>query len=105
MPQREQPFFFNEGSDEEKKAQVLEILDKFILQCIYPLSDEDSLESSDDDCTDGVFNYGLNLLKSFMILLDCKDAVASGNGEHLTLLQKQLLFYFSSLPGFNSYAI
>ncbi len=33
--------------------------------------------------TDGVFNYFLNLVKSFMVLLDCKDVVASGNGEHL----------------------
>ena len=40
-----------------------------------------------------------------MVLLDCKDAVASGNGEHLALVQKQMLLYFSSVSGYNSYAI
>lgn len=63
------------------------------------------MESSDDDNSDGVLNYSLNLLKSFMVLLDCKDAVASGNGEQLALIQKQILFYFSSVSGYNSYAI
>lgn len=104
-PKENNPFLFNDGGDEEKKAQALAVLDKFIVQYIYPTSDEDSMESSDDDNTDGVFNYAINLLKSFMILLDCKDAVASGNGEHLALIQKQMLFYFSSISGFNLYAI
>ena len=40
-----------------------------------------------------------------MVLLDCKDAVASGNGEHLATIQKQMLFYFSSVSGYNAYAI
>ena len=58
-----------------------------------------------DDCGDGIFNYGVNLLSSFMLLLDCKHAVASGNGEHLALVQKQMLYHFSSVSGYNSYAI
>ena len=95
----------NDGSDEEKKAQVLAVLDTLIMQYLYPSSHEDSMELSHDDSMDGIFNYAQNLLKSFMILLDCKDAVASGNGEHLALVQKQMLFHFSSISGFNSYAI
>ena len=44
------------------------------------------------------------LIKSLMVLLDCKEAMASGDGEHLALIQKQMLLYFSSVSGFNSYA-
>ena len=95
----------NDGSNEEKKAQVLAVLDTLIMQYLYPSSHEDSMELSHDDSMDGIFNYAQNLLKSFIILLDCKDAVASGNGEHLALVQKQMLFHFSSISGFNSYAI
>ena len=40
-----------------------------------------------------------------MVLFDCKDAVAFGNGEHLALIQKQMLYYFSSVSGFNVYEI
>ncbi len=104
-PKENNPFLFNDGNVEKKKAEILAVLDKFVSQYICSTSDEDSMESSDDDNTDGVFNYALNLLKSFFILLDCKDAVASGNGEHLALIQKQMLFYFASISGFNSYAI
>ena len=105
LPKENSPFLVKDGNDEEKEIQVLAVLDKFVQQYICSTSEEDSMESSDDDNTDGVFNYGLNLLKSYFILLDCKDAVASGNGEHLALIQKQMLFYFSSVSGFNSYAI
>ena len=104
-PKENSRFLFIDGNDEEKKAQILAVLDKFVSQYICSTSEGDSMESSDDDTTDGVFNYALNLLKSYFILLDCKDAVASGNGEHLALIQKQMLFYFSSVSGFNSYAI
>ena len=104
-PKANSPFLFSDGSDERKKAQLLAMLDKFVTEYICQTSDEDSMESSDDDNMDGVFNYAVNLLKSFFILLDYKDAVASGNGEHLALIQKQMLFYFSSVSGFNSYAI
>ena len=105
LPKENSLFLVKDGNDEEKEIQILAVLDKFVQQYICSTSEEDSMESSDDDNTDGVFNYGLNLLKSYFILLDCKDAVASGNGEHLALIQKQMLFYFSSISGFNSYAI
>ena len=89
----------------KKEIQILTVLDKFVQQYMCSTSEEDCMESLDDDNTDGVFNYGLDLLKSYFILPDCKDAVVSGNGEHLALIKKQMLFYFSSVSGFNSYAI
>lgn len=100
-------FLSNDMSEEEKKAHLLTVLQKFVNEYVFPTldDDDDSMESSDEDNSDGVLNYSLNLLKSFMVLLDCKDAVASGNGEHLALIQKQMLFYFSSVSGYNSYAI
>ena len=79
----------NDLTDDDKTAYVLAVLDKFIKQYIFPTTahsdDEDmsaAADDDDDDMSDGVFNYSLNLIKSFMVLLDCKDAVASGNGEH-----------------------
>ena len=39
-----------------------------------------------------------------MILADIKDAVATGNGQHLSVLHKQLVHFFSA-SGFNEYAI
>ena len=40
-----------------------------------------------------------------MILADIKDAVATENGQHLSVLHKQLLVHFFSASGFNEYAI
>ena len=40
-----------------------------------------------------------------MLLADFKDAVATGNGEHILILRKQLLTHFFSTPGFNEFAI
>ena len=86
-------FLFIDGNDEEKKAQILAVLDKFVSQYICSTSEGDSMESSDDDTTDGVFNYALNLLKSYFILLDCKDAVASGNGEQTDVILLLICFW------------
>jgi hypothetical protein len=47
----------------------------------------------------------VNVLQSFMLLADFKDADSSGNGEHLSTLHKQLLLQFFSAAGFNDYAI
>ena len=38
-------------------------------------------------------------------MADFKDAVATGNGEHLSILRKQLSMHFHSTPGFNEFAI
>ena len=40
-----------------------------------------------------------------MLLADFKDAVATGNGEYLSVIRKQLLLHFFSTPGFNEFAI
>ncbi|XP_028407915.1 uncharacterized protein LOC114530546 [Dendronephthya gigantea] len=97
-------------SEEEKKTHLMTVLDKFLDEYVFQdtsCSDVDSLEEniSDNNSSDGIFNYSVNLLRSFMVLFDCKDAVAYGNGEHLALIQKQMLYYFSSVSGFNVYAI
>ena len=39
------------------------------------------------------------------MLADIKDAVATGNGEYLSVLRKQLLAHFFSTSGFNEYSI
>ena len=104
-PNANNTFLSNDMTKEEKKEHLLAELQKFVDEYVLETLNDDSMESSDEDNSDGVLNYSLNLLKSFMVLLDCKDAVASGNGEHLALIQKQMLFYFSSVSGYNSYAI
>ena len=109
-PKENDPCPSKDITDDEKKAHILAVLDKFLDEYIFQTTaqsdDEDMLaDDDDDDISDGIFNYSINLLKSFMVLIDCKDAVASGNGEHLALVQKQMLLYFSSVSGYNSYAI
>ena len=84
------------------------VLDKFLEEYVsleIPTCDEEDVDDDCGDDDDGILNYGVNLLSSFMVLLDCKNAVASGNGEHLALVQKQMLYHFSSVSGYNSYAI
>ena len=105
-PKENNPCPPNDLDDDEKKNHVMAVLDKFLKAFIFSDDDDDDDDDSDDENSDdGVSNYAINLLKSFMVLLDCKDAVASGNGEHSALIQKQMLLHFSSVPGFNSYAI
>ena len=88
----------------------MEVVDKFLDEFVFHGGDkasdkdntEDSMES-DEDVSDGVWNYGV--IKCFMVLLDFKDAVSTGNGNHLSILRKQLLIHFFSTPGFNKFAI
>ena len=65
----------------QKKEHLLTALQKFVDEYVLHTLDDDITQSSDNESSDGVLNYSLNLLKSFMVLLDCKDVVASGNGE------------------------
>ena len=100
----------NDTGEEEKKMHVFNMLDRFVQTYILEPTDDkgsDIIGDNDDnyDGKDGVFNYAGNLLKSFMVLVDCKDAVASGNGEHLATIQKQMLFHFATVSGYNLYAI
>ena len=50
-------------------------------------------------------NYSLSLLKFYFITVDFKEAVKEGNGKHLSIVHKQLLHHFKSVPGFNANAI
>ena len=108
LPKENKPFPPDEYSNEQKKEYVLTVLDKFLEEYVsleIPTCDEEDVDDDCGDDDDGILNYGVNLLSSFMVLLDCKSAVASGNGEHLALVQKQMLYHFSSVSGYNSYAI
>ena len=91
-PNANNTFLSNDVTEEEKKEHLLAALQKFVDEYVLETLNDDSMESSDEDNSDGVLNYSLNVLKSFMVLLDCKDAVASGNGEHLARIQKQMPF-------------
>ena len=46
---------------------------------------EDSMEP-EKDVSDGVWNYKVNIVKYFMVLLDFKDAVSTSNSDHPTIL-------------------
>ena len=54
---------------------------------------------------DGVWFYGVNIIRSFLVLADIKHAVATGNGEYLFILRKQVLVHFFSNPGFNEFSM
>ena len=108
------PFPPDEYSEGQKKAHLLAVLDKFLEQYIYPWKFQHVakilmvtvvLMIAVMIAVMGYSTMELTLLSSFMLLLDCKHAVASGNGEHLALVQKQMLDHFSSVSGHNSYAI
>ena len=85
-------------STEEQNVEYFEISDKFLNKYVFL-----TLVSSTED--NGILSYAVDLMISYMILADFKDAVSSGNGEYLATLHKQLLLHFSSASGFNVYAI
>ena len=58
-----------------------------------------------NDVSDGVWCYAVNLLKCFILLADIKDAVATGNGEHMSTLRKQLPIHFFATARFNEFSI
>lgn len=47
----------------------------------------------------------VNLIVSFLLLADFKDAVKSGNEDYLAVLRKQLLVHLFSTPGYNEFSI
>ncbi|CAB3990841.1 Hypothetical predicted protein [Paramuricea clavata] len=71
--------------EDYRKTYMLEVIDKFLDEYVFVGGDEVS---------DGVWCYGANLIKYFMVLADFKDAVSTGNGEHLLILRKQLVSPF-----------
>ncbi len=91
-------------SEAYKKSYIISTLDKFLDEYIL----FDGTKTSTDletDQMDGVWCYAVNTVKSFMLLADFKDAVATGNGQHLSILRKQLLMHFFAATGFNEFAI
>lgn len=101
------PYYMLEVGD-TKEEYYLSVLDRFINEFLLLPTPE--LGDEDDQCSshggvDFVKNYSLCLFKYFFSFLDLKDAVREGNGARLATLHKELLPYFKSLGGFNSYAI
>ena len=52
-----------------------------------------------------VFGVMASTCLSHICCLLTSDAVATGNGEYLTIIHKQLLIHFFATPGFNEFAI
>jgi hypothetical protein len=94
------------GDTEDLHSRINSILDKFLDEYVFVESGDEkdeSVESGDekDESEDGIWCYGVNIIPTFLLLADMKDAVATGNGEHISTLRKQMLLHFFSNPGFN----
>ena len=85
-------------TEDYRKSYMQNVINKFLDEFVFP--DDESNKVSD-----GIWSYGANLIKCFLLLADFKDVVSNGNGEHLLILRKQLLVHFFSTPGFNEFAI
>ena len=96
-PTANSPHSVHVQNEEYQKMYIIDTLDKFL--------DEYVFGNKEIPTTDGVWCYSVNILRSFLLLADMKDAVATGNGEYLSILRKQLLAHFFSSSGFNEYAI
>ena len=99
-PKRNGPNMAYITTDEQKKLFIESTYtpDKFLEQ--YVFIEGDQAFGTDSEC-----HYSVNLVKSFIILADIKDAVATGNGQHLLVMHKQLLVHFFSASGLNEYSI
>ena len=78
-------------NEDYQRSYLTSTLDKFLDEYIFNDKDKKSCPTSP---TNGVWGYAINLIKSYILLADIKDAVATGNGEHLSILHKQLLTHF-----------
>ena len=99
-PTKNIPPWHNISLGDNRKKYFDSVLDKFIINYLLPPND-----SSPRNDEDWIMNYSLSLLKFYFIMVDFKDAVKEGNGKHISILHKQLLHDFKSVPGFNAYAI
>jgi hypothetical protein len=87
--------------EEQKDVYIITTVERFLDEYVFSATND-----GDDACMrDGVLSYSVNLMASFLLLADLKDAVKSGNGEYLAVLRKQLLVHFFSTPGYNEFAI
>ena len=96
-PTANSPHSVHVQNEEHQKMYIIDTLDKFLEEYVFG--------NIEIPTTDGVWCYSVNILRSFLLLADMKDAVATGNGEYLSILRKQLLAHFFSTSGFNEYAI
>ena len=87
--------------EEQKNVYIITIIEKFLDEYVFSTTND----SDDPTSRDGVYPYAINLIVSFLLLADFKDAVKSGNGDYLAVLRKQLLVHFFSTPGYNEFAI
>ena len=83
--------------EEYRKTYILDVIDKFLNEFVFV--------GENTELTNGIWCYAINILKCFMVLADRKDAVSTGNGQHLSIIRKQLLVHFFSTTGFNEFAI
>ena len=84
-------------SMEEVKQKYVNAVDKFVEKYFLGTS----LFPNDD----GILNYAVNILHYYLLLVDIKDAVSTGDGDYLVTIHKQMFLHFFSSPGFNAYAI
>ena len=84
-------------TEDYREIYIIDVLDKFLDEYVFC--------DGSKEVSDGVWCYAVNILKCFMLLADFKDAVSSGNGDHLAIIRKQLLKHFFATPGFNEFAI
>ena len=87
--------------EEQKNVYITTTIEKFLDEYVFSATED----SEDATSKDGVYSYAVNLIVSFLLLADFKDAVKSGNGDYLAVLRKQLLVHFFSTPGYNEFAI
>jgi hypothetical protein len=97
-----------------KKEYFDKTMDKFIDEFLSPVlvslnglqhQSQNDDQTNEDNDSDFVRNYSLQLLQYFFLIADFKDAVKEGNGVRLHQLHKQLLHHFKSDSGYNSFAI
>ena len=87
--------------EEQKNVYIITTIEKFLDEYVFSATED----SDDATSRDSVYSYAVNLIVSFLVLADFKDAVKSGNGDYLAVLRKQLLIHFFSAPGYNEFAI
>ena len=88
-------------NEDYRKGYINNTLDKFLDEYVFQADKNKGLSIP----SDGVWCYSINMLKSYLLLADIKNAVATGNGEYLTIMHKQLLIHFFATPGFSEFAI
>ena len=91
----------NSLDEEQMDVYIITTIEKFLNEYDFSATDD----TEDTNTRDGVFSYSVNLMTSFLLLADFKDAVKSGNGDYLAVLRKQLLVHFFSTPDYNEFAI